>query len=58
MMGSFHPTRLSSLCLAHPKTPKRPMPRLLYQELTGVIRQTAFEVHRYFGPGFLEKVYK
>jgi GxxExxY protein len=30
---------------------------LVQQELTGQIRQTAFEVHRYFGNGFLEKVY-
>ena len=26
--------------------------------LTGVIRQAAFEVHRFFGPGFLENVYR
>ena len=25
--------------------------------LTDTIRQTAFEIHRYFGPGHLEKVY-
>ena len=31
---------------------------LLHEELTGVLRQTAFETHRYFGPGFLEKVYE
>lgn len=30
---------------------------LLHEELSGLIRQTAFEVHQYFGPGFLEKVY-
>jgi GxxExxY protein len=27
-------------------------------ELTGAIRQTAYEVHSYFGHGFLEKVYE
>jgi len=31
---------------------------LIHEELTAVIRQTAFEIHRYFGPGFLEKVYE
>jgi GxxExxY protein len=31
---------------------------LLHEELSGLIRQTAFETHRYFGPGFLEKVYE
>lgn len=31
---------------------------LLHEELTGLIRQTAFETHSYFGPGFLEKVYE
>lgn len=31
--------------------------KLLHEELTGVIRQTAFETHKYFGHGFLEKVY-
>jgi GxxExxY protein len=31
---------------------------LLHEELTGTVRQTAFEVHRYLGPGFLEKVYE
>ena len=30
---------------------------LLHEELSGFVRQTAFEVHQYFGPGFLEKVY-
>ena len=30
---------------------------LLHEELSGLVRQTAFEVHQYFGPGFLEKVY-
>jgi GxxExxY protein len=30
---------------------------LLHEELTGLIRQTAFEVHCYLGSGFLEKVY-
>src|SRR5262245_59419411 len=29
---------------------------LLHEELSGLIRQTAFETHRYFGPGFLAKV--
>ena len=27
-------------------------------ELCDVVRQTGFEVHRYFGPGHLEKVYE
>lgn len=27
---------------------------LLYEGLTGKIRQAAFEAHRYFGNGFLE----
>lgn len=31
---------------------------LLYQDLTKVIRQSAYEVHSYFGTGFLEKVYE
>jgi GxxExxY protein len=31
---------------------------LLYSELSGRIRQAAFEVHQYFGSGFLEKVYE
>lgn len=31
---------------------------LLYQDLTSRIRQAAFEVHHYFGNGFLEKVYE
>lgn len=31
---------------------------LRYGDLTGRIRQAAFDVHRYFGPGFLEKVYE
>lgn len=31
---------------------------LLYEELTKQIRQTSFEVHKYFGSGFLEKVYE
>ena len=30
---------------------------LLHEELSGFVRQTAFEVHQYFGPGFLEKVH-
>ncbi len=33
-------------------------PKLVHEELTGLIRQTAFEIHQYFGPGFLEKVYE
>lgn len=32
--------------------------QLLHQELTGKIRQIAFEMHNYFGSGFLEKVYE
>jgi len=31
---------------------------LVHEELTGLVRQTAFETHVYFGKGFLEKVYK
>ena len=31
---------------------------LLYEDLTEKIRQAAFEVHKYFGTGFLEKVYE
>jgi GxxExxY protein len=34
------------------------MTELLYSDLTGKIRQAAFEVHQYFGNGFLEKVYE
>lgn len=34
------------------------MKELLYQNLTGKILQVAFEVHHYFGNGFLEKVYE
>ena len=33
-------------------------PELVHEELTGAIRQTAFDVHNYFGNGFLEKVYE
>jgi len=33
-------------------------PSLLFERLTGEIRQTAYEIHTYFGPGFLEKVYR
>lgn len=33
-------------------------PQLLYESLSGRIRHTAFDVHRYFGNGFLEKVYE
>jgi GxxExxY protein len=32
--------------------------KLLHGESTGLIRQTAFEVHRYFGRWYLEKVYE
>ena len=31
---------------------------LLHEDLTGKIRQIAFETHRYFRNGFLEKVYE
>ena len=31
---------------------------LLYEDLTEKIRQAAFEVHHYFGNGFLEKIYE
>ncbi|MCK4311771.1 MAG: GxxExxY protein [Candidatus Cloacimonetes bacterium] len=34
------------------------MTELLYSDLTKKIRQAAFEVHQYFGNGFLEKVYE
>ena len=30
--------------------------QLVHEELTGLVRQTAFETHVYFGRGFLEKV--
>ena len=33
-------------------------PALVHGELSGRIRQTAFEVHEYFGSGFLERVYE
>ena len=33
-------------------------PDLIHDDLTGTIRQTAFEVHKYFRNGFLEKVYE
>lgn len=39
-----------------PTPPTRPT--LLFEQRTGLIRQTAFEIHVYFGPGFLEKVYQ
>ena len=32
--------------------------RLIHGELTGSILQTAYDVHAYFGCGFLEKVYE
>jgi GxxExxY protein len=34
------------------------MVNLLYEDLTEKIRQSAFEVHSYFGNGYLEKVYE
>ncbi|MBC8384209.1 MAG: GxxExxY protein [Candidatus Cloacimonetes bacterium] len=34
------------------------MTELLYGEVTEKIRQAAFEVHKYSGNGFLEKVYE
>lgn len=34
------------------------MKKLLYEDLSEKIRQAAFDVHRYFGNGFLEKVYE
>ena len=34
------------------------MVELLHADLTEKIRQAAFEVHQYFGSGFLEKVYE
>jgi GxxExxY protein len=34
------------------------VPTLLYEDLSEKIRQSAFEVHKYFGNGFLEKVYE
>ena len=33
-------------------------PSLLHEAVTKSIRQSAFEVHRYFGAGFLEAVYR
>jgi hypothetical protein len=33
-------------------------PKVIHEQLIGKIRQTAFEVHQYFGHGFLEKVYE
>ena len=36
----------------------REHPELLYGELSRHIRQVAFDVHKYFGGGFLEKVYE
>lgn len=39
------------------KTPEG-RPPLLFETLTGKVRQTAYETHVYFGPGFLEKVYR
>lgn len=34
------------------------MANLLYEELTEKIRRAAFEVHSYFGSGYLEKFMK
>ena len=34
------------------------MTELIYENLSGKIRQAAFEVHRYFGNGYLEKAYE
>jgi len=34
------------------------MKELVYGELTQKVRQAAFDVHHYFGNGFLEKVYE
>jgi GxxExxY protein len=34
------------------------MQTLLYEDITEKIRQASFEVHKYFGNGFLEKVYE
>ena len=34
------------------------MGKLLYEDLTEKIRQAAFDVHQFFGNGFLEKVYE
>ena len=33
-------------------------PQPVHEELTGLVRQTAYETHVYFGKGFLEKVYE
>ncbi len=32
--------------------------KLMHEEITGRIRQTAYEIHCYLGCGFLEKVYR
>ena len=34
------------------------MANLLYGDISGKIKQAVFEVHQYFGCGFLEKVYE
>jgi len=34
------------------------VPNLLYEDLSEKIRQSAYEVHKYFGNGYLEKVYE
>jgi|AntAceMinimDraft_17_1070374.scaffolds.fasta_scaffold11256_4 hypothetical protein len=32
--------------------------KLLYEDITEKIRQAAYDVHKYFGTDFLEKVYE
>jgi len=34
------------------------MTNLMYENLSEKIRQASYEVHKYFGTGFLEKVYE
>ena len=43
--------------IKHRRTPKCTERELLYEDLTGRIREVAIEVHKYLGPGFLEKGY-
>lgn len=50
--------KFASGASAEERSDIRPPGQLLYEPLTGTIRQAAFDVHRYFGPGFLEKVYE
>ena len=63
-MASWHAGRSRSQRMAterHRMTPRGTSPRfpqLLHGETTGLIRQTAFEVHQYFGSWYLEKVYE